>query len=156
SKVQAAVASLRSHHARVTLCLRGENPLYPAGDRRGEAPDAAWLEAWTAFSRNAVRSLGADLAVLEVGEHPERGFSPHVYAFVLKSAALAARAEAKAAGVTLEIAQGAVDAAALSWEKDLLADDAAAYVDALPIEIADGDPAPVIAGFLSEAVLHPP
>jgi len=156
SKVQGAIATLRAHHARVTLCLRGDNPLYPAGDRRGEAPEAAWLEAWTAFSRSAVRSLGTDLAVLEIGEHPERDFNPHVYAFVLKSAALGARAEAKAAGVTLEIAQGVVDAGALAWEKDLLANDAAAYVDALPIEIADGDPAPVITGFLSEAVLHPP
>ena len=45
SKVQGAIATLRAHHARVTLCLRGDNPLYPAGDRRGEAPEAAWLEA---------------------------------------------------------------------------------------------------------------
>jgi hypothetical protein len=157
SSLEQKLGDLRVRGARVTLALRGDNPLHPPGDRKGEAPDGEWLAAWTAFARSAVKSFGGAIATLELDERPDRDWSPEVYAFVLKSSALAARAEAKAAGVPMRVAQGAIGADSIDWERALLDRDAAAYIDILPVAIEAGaDPGATVAALRDAVVLHPP
>ena len=57
-----------------------------------------------------VATLGGRVAVVELGHRPERAFDAAAYAFVLKSSSLAVKAEAKARGVEVRVAQGAVGA----------------------------------------------
>ena len=157
SSVQPALATLATRGARATLCLRGESPLHPRVADPGAVPDGAWLQAWTALLRSPVATLGGHLAVIEIGESPHRAFDPASYAFVLKSSSLAVKAEAKANGIEVRVAQGAVGADALAWQKALWDNDAAPYVDILPIAFAGGaDVSAAIAGFAAEAALHPP
>ncbi len=157
SSIEPKLGDLHARGARVTLALRGENPLHPPGDRKGDAPDGEWLAAWTAFARSAVKTFGGAIATVELGERPDRDWSPDVYAFVLKSAALGARAEAKSAVVPIRVAQGAVGAESIDWERALLDRDAAAYIDILPVAVEAGaDPAAAVAALRDAVVLHPP
>jgi hypothetical protein len=95
--------------------------------------------------------------VIELGRRPDEGFAPDAYAFALKTASLAARAEAKAAGVPLAIAQGAIGPAGVPWQERLWASDAAPYVDVLPLLTGpDDDVARVVSDLLAASALHPP
>jgi len=155
SPVEGLLDALADHGVTVTLCVRGENALHPRPE--GGAPDGAWLEAWTALLRSAVATLGSRVSAIEVGEHPERSFDPVAYAFVLKSSSLAVKAEAKAHGLRTGVTQGVVGAASAAWEKDLLDNDAAPYVETLPIAVdPGGDIAAALAPFSRLAVEHPP
>ncbi len=157
SSIQPLLELLAARGTRVTLCLRGETPLHPREAGAGELPGAAWLDAWTSLLRSAVATLGGHVAVIEIGESPEHSFDPVAYAFVLKSSALAVKAEAKARGVDVRVAQGAVGADALNWQKALWENDSAPYVDVLPVSFATGaEVATGVSAFAAEAVLHPP
>jgi hypothetical protein len=157
SSVEPVVSTLASRGVRVVLCVRGESPLHGREASPGAMPDGSWLQAWTALLRSAVATLGGRVAVVEVGEHPERAFDPVAYAFVLKSSSLAIRAEAKANGIDVRVAQGAVDVDGLTWQKALWDNDTAPYIDVLPVAFAAGaDVASGVAGFAAEAALHPP
>jgi hypothetical protein len=157
SSVEPVVATLASRGARVTLCVRGDSLLHPRASDPGAMPDAAWLQAWTALLRSAVATFGGRVAVVEIGERPEHAFDAVAYAFVLKSSSLAVKAEAKAHGIEVRVAQGAVGVDGLAWQKTLWDNDAAPYVDVLPIAFAAGaDATAGIAEFAAEAVLHPP
>src|SRR5207344_1140218 len=102
SSVGGVIDTMAARGARVTLCLRSENPLYRR-DADG-IPDGAWLQAWTALLRSAVRTFGTRIDTIEVGDRPDTGFDPAAYAFVLKSAALAIKAEAKALNLDIRVA----------------------------------------------------
>jgi hypothetical protein len=155
SSVGGVIDTLAARGARVTLCIRAENPLYPRD--AGGIPDGTWLEAWTALLRSAVRTFGKRIDTIEVGDRPDTGFDPAAYAFVVKSAALAIKAEAKALDLEIHVAQGAVGSDALAWEAALLAADAAPYIDILPVWFDDGADVPAGVGrFAAEAVTHPP
>ncbi len=157
SSIEPVVAVLATRGARVTLCLRGDSPSHARDPRPDAVPDGAWLEAWTSFLRSAMGTFAARVAVIELGENPERAFSPGAYAFVLKSSSLAVKAEAKSRGVDVLVAQGAVGSDALAWQKTLWENDSAAYVDILPVALgvsARIDSA--IAAYRAEAALHPP
>jgi hypothetical protein len=157
SSIASAIKTLSARGARVTLCVRGESPFHPRGAGEGALPDGAWLEAWTSLLRSAVASFGDALAVVEIGEHPETTFDAVAYAFVLKSSSLAVKAEAKAHGFDVRVAQGAVGSDALAWQKTLWDNDAAPYADVLPVAFAPGaDVASGVAAFAGEAALHPP
>jgi hypothetical protein len=157
SDIEPAVSVLAARGARVTLCVRGESPLHPRDVGPSGVPDGAWLQAWNALLRSAVDTFGSRAATIEVGERPERGFDPVAYAFVLKSAAIAIRAEAKARGIDVRVAQGAVGSDAVPWQKTLFENDSAPYVDVVPVVFEEGsDVAAGVAAFLGEAALHPP
>lgn len=158
SAVIPVVTTLTERGMRVTLCVRGASPfLHARPEGISGVPDGEWLAAWTGLLRSAVATLGTRIAVVEIGEHPDASFEPVAYAFVLKSSALAVKAEAKARGLDVRVAQGAVGADALNWQKDLWANDAAPYVDILPVNFAvAADVAAGVAAFSAEAALHPP
>jgi len=157
SSVEPTVSGLVARGARVTLCVHGESTFHPRDASPSAAPDGSWLQAWTALLRSAVATFGGRVAVVEVGEHPERSFDAAGYAFVLKSSALAVKAEAKARGIDVRVAQGVVGSEALSWQRTLWDSDTAPYVDILPVAFdAGADVASGLAAFRSESGLHPP
>jgi hypothetical protein len=110
--------------------------------------------------RSAVRAFAGRVETLELGEAPAKVYDPVAYAFVLKSSALAVRAEARAEGVDLRVAQGVLDAGDLEWQRALWAQETAAYVDVVPIRVRlsgrEGEVAEAYATFQAEAVLNPP
>src|SRR5262245_9429716 len=151
------VEAARAQGARITLVVGFDHPRHPRGESRALAPDASWLLAWTAYARRAVTAFPGAIATLELGRRPDVAFAPEAYAFALKTASLAARSEATSAGAGLEIAQGAVGADAIEWQRKLWALDGAPYVDVLPVEIGpDADVEGVVRTFLEEGALHPP
>jgi len=157
SGIEPGLTALVSRGVRATLCVRGESPFHPRDTSSGAVPDGPWLAAWTAVLRSGVAALGRNVAVVEVGDHPERSFDPAAYAFVLKSSALAIKAEAKAQGAEIRVAQGVVSSDGLAWQKSLWDNDAAPYIDVLPVNFAAGaDVAAGVMAFSAEAALHPP
>jgi hypothetical protein len=157
SSIEPVLSTLATRGARVSLCVRGESPFHPrtSGDRG--VPDGSWLTDWTALLRSAVSTLSSRFAVVEVGERPDLTFDAVSYAFVLKSASLGIKAEAKARGIEVLVAQGAVGSDALEWQKTLWDNDAAPYIDILPVAFAAGSDVPSgVVAFAAEAVLHPP
>lgn len=134
---------------RVVVCLSGTP----------SPTDAPSLDGWLAFVRSAVRTLGDGVTVWEVGDAPDTAYDPETYAFVLKSTALAIRAEARAHGWNALVAQGSIEVSALDWQRKLWALDAAAYVDILPVRAAAARGADVAGGVeavLLESANHPP
>lgn len=168
SAIEPAVARLHASGYRLALCLTGSNPLYlPDGSPPSPLVGDS-LDRWVAFVRSAVSSFAGRVGVYELWDGPARppegstgpAYDPAIYAFVLKSSALAARAEAKAAGAELLVAEGALDAQALEWQKTLWTHDVAPYIDILPVRIAAGAGGPsvteILSGVFAESVLHPP
>jgi len=156
------VARVRGLGYRVVLCLTGSNPLYlPAGEPPSPYSGDS-LARWVEFVRSAVRELGSALTVLEVWDSPGAApaFPPDLYAFLLKSSALAARAEARDRGEVLLLAQGAVDPADMDWQRGVFAADTASYIDVLPVRVRAGSGPGGVAQDLQrifdEAVAHPP
>ncbi len=145
----------------VVLCLTGTNALHVA---EGELPSPAAggsLEAWLGFVRSAVRAFAGRVAVFEIWDDPSRaGWEAATYAFVLKQSALAVRAEARLAGEDARVAQGALAAGELEWQRGLWRNDTAAYVDVLPLRVVAGnDPGGLesaISALITEALAHPP
>jgi hypothetical protein len=157
SSIETVLATLAARGARVSLCIRGESPLHPRNPGDGGVPDETWFLAWTALLRSAVATLPSNVAVVEVGENPERTFDAVSYAFVLKTSSLAVKAEAKARGIDVRVAQGAIGSDALAWQRALWEADTAPYVDILPVNFAAGADVPSgTAAFAAEAALHPP
>jgi hypothetical protein len=151
SRLEPAIAALKGAGQPTVLALVGDNPLHPAGSD-GRPP----LDPWVAFVRSAVRTFAGSVGTFELGAGPERGGDPAVYAFFLKNAAVAARAEARASGTSVRIAQGAVAAADLDVQRAVWENDAAPYLDVLPVRAGDAPVAETVAAFLAEASLHPP
>ena len=87
-------------------------------------------------------------------------FDPEIYAFVVKNTALAARAEAKAAGIEIQIAEGASRPENRTWQERLFTAGVAPYIDVLPLRIAAGSGRAEIAALLGSllelAADHPP
>jgi hypothetical protein len=161
SAVEDAVRGLREQGREVTVALGGGHPVHLPGGGRPSPLEGTSLQAWSGFVRSAVRALGGAIGVLELGDGPRAGQDPTVYAFVLKNVALAARAEAAAAGVSLRLAQGAIPAEGLAAQESLWEADVAPYVDVLPILWRDvpeggGDPGAAIDAFRLAAAEHPP
>ncbi len=150
---------------RVVLCLSGSNPLYlPAGELPSPLAGES-LPRWVEFVRSAVRTLGSALWVLEIWDSPDGtasgpAFAPDLYAFLLKSSALAARAEARERGTHLQVAQGAAGLLGLAWQRALLAEDVAPYIDILPVRVGErsspGAVASTLKSFFDETLASPP
>ncbi|MBZ5639684.1 MAG: hypothetical protein LAO51_13140 [Acidobacteriia bacterium] len=166
SRLEPAVAKLSGAGFRVALCLTGSNPVYLAD---GSAPSPLTgdsVQAWTNFVRSAVRSFAGRVKVFEIWDGPATplpdrqgpAFDPQVYAYVLKSSALAVRAEAREANAEALVAEGAIAAADVEWQKGLWLQDAAAYIDILPVRIPSGagDVGQDLGSVFREAVQHPP
>jgi hypothetical protein len=127
------------------LCLTGPNPLH-AGP--GELPPplgGGGIEAWTAFVKGAWDRFAGRISTYQIWgapAHPDpRGewpaFDPEIYAFLLKSSAIALRARATAAGREVTIAQGTIDAERVEWQRAVLESDSAPYVDILPVDLPE-------------------
>jgi hypothetical protein len=149
SKYAPVISDLERKGYRTVLSLAGSNPLHPQ--------KAGSVEAWLGFVRSAVRSFAGEIEVLEiVSDNPD----PAGYAFLLKSSAIAARAEARAMSTTIRIAQAPVPLASLEWQREVWSADSAAYIDVLPLSIGPGIPAKEvndrIEEFMAESLLHPP
>ncbi len=166
SRLEPALAKLSGAGFRIALCLTGSNALYLPD---GSAPSPLTgdsVQGWTGFVRSAVRSFAGRVGVFEIWDGPAQpmpgrqgpAFDPAVYAYVLKSSALAVRAEARAAGADALVAEGAIAASDLDWQKNLWLQDAAAYIDILPVRIAPsaGEVGEDLASVFREAVQHPP
>ena len=157
SVAEEPAATLSARGARVTLCVRGEPVSNARAPGERGVPDGAWLEGWTALLRSAVAAFGDRLSVVEIGERPELSFDPAAYAFVLKTSSLAVKAEAKARGLSVRVAQGSVGSDALAWQNELWENDAAPYADVLPVVFASGaDVGSGVAAFAAGAAAHPP
>ncbi|HEX5043063.1 MAG TPA: sigma-E factor regulatory protein RseB domain-containing protein [Candidatus Polarisedimenticolaceae bacterium] len=135
---------------KVVVQLGGRHPSHVPPGRTLPEPGPG-LQAWLAFARSAVRTFGEQVAVYEIGDSLG-GTDADAYAFFLKNTALGLRAEAKAAGVPLIVAQAAIRPSDLDQQRALWGADLAAYVDVLPVRIAAGeDLQPVFEAALQQA-----
>lgn len=154
------VARLHAAGYRIVLCLTGSNPLFLEGGARPSPLLGDSVAHWGDFVRSAVRALSPWVSVLEIWDAPgPESFPAAEYAYLLKNAALAARAEARAAGTEVRIAQGALDPERLDWQRELWGADLSAYLDVLPVRTGarDGRAArEAIGKVYEEAVQHPP
>ena len=161
------VESIRGAGYRVVLGLTGSHPHHVPGGGPPSPLAGESVAAWLAFVRSAVREFGGQVEVLEIwsgGYEPASGatqlFDPETYAFLLKSSALAAHAEASALDAELRLAQAPVPPDALDWQRALWEEDSAAYIDILPLILdASGegeDAREQIARFARENLIHPP
>lgn len=151
---------------RVTMCLTGSNPLHVPDGRPPSPVEGSSVERWIDFVRSAIRTFAGRIGAVEIWDDPAQGpgaapgFEPSTYAYLLKISAIAARAEAGAKGEPLLIAQGALQSAAMDWQRALWEQDAAAYVDVLPLRLRAADDASErsssIQRLFEEAVQHPP
>lgn len=108
------------------------------------------LDAWLGFARGGVRAFRGQVAAYEIGDGI--GDDPQAYAFFLKNTALGLRAEARAVGVEVTIAQAAIRPGDLDRQRALWAQDLAAYVDVLPVRLTPGqDVQPVVEAALEQA-----
>ena len=122
--------------------------------------DAADIDAWVEFARSVVRAAGSRIASVQIG----RALSPQDdlarYAFLVKTTALAVRAEARAGGAEVSIVQAAVPSDLLSLQRDLWELDVAPYIDAIPLELDDTVVGNALSRRLSEWIVatlqHPP
>lgn len=149
------------------LCLTGGNPLYATD---GAPPlDGASLEAWIRFVRDSWEVFGGRVVVYQIWDAPDRRggsapegsspLDPRIYAFFLKSSALALRAEARADDRDVRIAQGDFEPSRIDWQRAVWDADSAPYVDVLPVRLspdADATPAETLATVFAESLGHPP
>ncbi len=149
SEYSPVISALRAKGYRILLSLTEPDRL---------DPPVVWSQPdWIAFVRSAVRSFAGEVEILEIAcKHA----APANYAFALKESAIAARAEARAMGTTVRIAQAPVGVDSLEWQKEVWSADSAAYIDILPLEFAATIPPEKLRGaienFLAESLLHPP
>jgi hypothetical protein len=155
SATTAAIDALAQAGFRPVLALSGTHAAYlPEGGVPSPLVGRS-LEAWLAFVRSAARTFAGRIAVLEIGgaARPLAAEDYDTYALMLKQSALAARAEATAAGKPLRVAQQPVAAEALEQQRALWARDIGAYIDILPVQLGTGAP---IDAWVRELPLHPP
>jgi hypothetical protein len=160
SRVEQAVDTLVGAGHRVTLCLTGSNSHYlPAGELPSPVAGDS-IGAWVLWARSAVRRFAGRVEMFQVWDGPDgapgaegAAFDPGVYAFLLKQAALAIRAEAEAVGEAVQVAQGAVGVGSLEWQRQVWAADSSAYIDVLPVRLRPRD---TLTLFYAEAIAHPP
>jgi len=156
--VAAAVEGARAAGFRPVLALAGSHPRYlPDGGLPSPLVPGS-LEAWLAFVRGAARTFAGRVEGLEIAPLDAAAAEPDLdaYALLIKQSALAARAEAAAAGTRLAVLQGTVPAGSLPLQRELWSRDLAAYIDALPVRLAPGDGAERVAVWSDELLLHPP
>jgi hypothetical protein len=165
TSLEAPIATLSSGGYSIVLCLTGGHPIeIDAGPE--PPPSGRTLEAWLDFARAAVGRFADRVSVIEVWDRPDRpegGGGPYEaksYAFLLKSTAVAAKAEARKVGASVRIAQGAIASSALAWQQRLWDEDVASYVDVLPVRVGEEDapsrPGEDLAAVFRDAVAHPP
>ena len=135
---------------RVVIQLGARHPRHvPQGQALPEPGPG--LDAWLAFVRSAVRTFRDQVAAYEIGDGIQDA-DPQSYAFLLKNAVLGMRAEARASGVPIVLAQAAIRPGDLERQRALWGQDLAAYVDVLPVRIAPReDLVPVVEAALQQA-----
>src|SRR6185295_1078677 len=89
SSLDPAVSALHGAGLRVVVCLPGGNELYVGAGKPPSPIEGESLQAWTSFTRSAVRAFAGKVAAIEIWDGPAAEFEPAIYAFVLKSSALA-------------------------------------------------------------------
>jgi hypothetical protein len=158
------IETLHRAGARIVLSLTGTHPFHVPSGGPPSPLEGRSLDGWLAFVRSAVGRFAGRIEAVEIrdrmGGKESGGLDPASYAFVLKSSALAARAEARARGAEIRVAQAPVAAADLDWQMRLWEEDVAAYIDILPLFVEAGSEN---AGVLQklrtiagENVRHPP
>ena len=163
SRIEPELRSIRQAGYRTALVLEGPRPAFlEPGGLPSATGDGASLEAWLGFVRSAGRTFAGRVELLQIwssAEVPARMLDPRDYAFVLKSSALAIRAETGALDLAVGIAQLAIMPGELDWQRDVWGQDVAAYADVLPLRLDAGDPLAAGAGLrtaLEESLRHPP
>jgi len=167
SSFEPAIERLRKLGHEPVLCLTGSNPLYAGTGDLPSPYGGGGLDAWTSFVLSAWDAVEGDVSVFQIWDSPARAgpggewpaFDPEIYAFLLKSSAVALRARATAEGRSIRIVQGEVDPGRVEWLRQVLEADSAPYIDVLPIDLQDSDPVPVaerVAAVFVETLSHPP
>ena len=163
SAYSAAIEALARSGHRVVLCLTGPHPVHLPGGGWPSPLIADSLPAWLRFTRDAVNRFGDRVELFELWERvgsPGRREAPADYAFLLKSTVVAMRAEARARGSRIALAQGSLAAGGLDWQRSLWQDDVAAYIDVLPLSVRAGSETTALrselAELLGESLRHPP
>jgi len=122
--------------------------------------DPAAIDSWIKFSREVVSRGGSRLTTLQVGGRISASDELEAYAFLLKTTALAVRAEARAHGSEISILQASVASDRPRLQHDLWALDVAPYVDAIPLELTDTATGNTLTNRLGEWIVatlqHPP
>jgi hypothetical protein len=163
--VERAIAPFDESGAEIVLSLTGTHPQHVSGGGFPSPLDEGSVEGWIAFVRDAVRRFAGRIEAIEVWsgspDTPASSIDADDYAYVLKSTALAARAEAQQRGAELRIAQIPVSAGELDWQRALWERDVAAYIDILPLDLVTGrtDAGGVkqlLANVMAENLRHPP
>ncbi|HXV75192.1 MAG TPA: hypothetical protein VD788_02665, partial [Candidatus Polarisedimenticolaceae bacterium] len=161
SRVADRVDAVLARGAEVVLCLTGSHLDHVAGGVFPDPADVGAIDAWLAFVRAAVTRFAGRIEAIEVWDASTgSAIDPEDYAYVLKTTALAARAEASARGATIRIAQLAVSAAEIEWQRRLWQRDVAAYIDILPLDVRteglDRGIDSRLATMMAENLRHPP
>lgn len=152
-RVDETVGLLARSGYRISLIL---DPRRADGSLPG-VTNAGSLESWTAFVREAVRRHGERVGSFRLGDRLPPAAQIDAYQFLLKTTALAARAEAERAGHTILLAQAELGPGDLAAQRALWERGSAAYVDVLPVSV-DGQAASLdaLAEIVAESALHPP
>jgi len=167
SSLDGDIDALHRAGARVVLSLSGSHPDHVESGGFPSPLDEGAVAAWIRFVRSAVGQFAGRIEGVEIWDRVDRGsvdgaerIDTDDYAFVLKSSALAARAEARDRGLDVRIAQVPVAADDLSWQRRLWDLDVAAYIDILPLAVeagaVDDDVVEVLITMMSENLRHPP
>ena len=149
-----------AYEALIKRLHRGGKTIVVTLEDAPDLSDPAAIDAWIEFAREAVRRGGSRLATLQVGERISGPEDLVGYAFLLKTTALAVRAEARAGGGEISILQASVPSDRPALQHDLWALDVAPYIDAIPLELTDsanGDAlSKRLAGWIVATLQHPP
>jgi len=154
SRVELTVDALVRSGSQVVIALDPVHPEYlPRGGLPSPlAPEA--FDAWLALVRGTVRRFAGRIHALEIGGGSAAEADLDAYAFLLKSSALAVRAESgddPPRVVQSPVPVGDLGRASALWERDL-----AAYVDVVAVRVeASGEPE-AVGRFLKESLKHPP
>jgi hypothetical protein len=161
SAVEPRIERYAARGAQIVLSLTGTHVDHVATGGFPNPLDGDSVKAWLSFVRDGVARFAGRIEAVEVWDQLHGNtIDPDDYAFVLKSTALAARAEARERGHDIRIAQIPVSADDLEWQRALWERDVAAYTDILPLDLRsegiDDRVASLLKTMMIESLQHPP
>jgi hypothetical protein len=147
------IDALSSTGSPVILALEPSHATYLPQGGVPSPVDQRTLDAWVAFLRGAVRAVGDRLQAIEIDGALGPGVTPEAYAFLLKTSALAIRAESakppRVIQAPLPVAD--LERARALWERDV-----AAYIDVVSVRVGSDGDADALRRFVEENIAHPP
>ena len=114
------------------------------------------LDPWVAFVRRAVSTLGDRVDLYRLGARLPDADEIERYQFMLKTTALAARAEADRLGLEIRLAQAELHREGLAAQRSLWERGSAAYVDVLPVSVEAGMSMEELTALVEESAQYPP